>query len=145
MEKTTMETVIALVLGVILGVLAASSFWFLKNHKFTLSLPTNKVINIKTTTTPTPLKEKLFSLEISSPSDLSIVNTATPNLSGKSSPNTLIIISLTNGDEVLRTDAEGNFQKLINLNEGLNYISVTAISAIGQTEQVNLAVVYETK
>ncbi len=140
-----METVIALVLGIILGVLAASSFWFLKNHKFTFSLPVSKVTNMKATPTPMSLKEKLFSLEISAPMDQSIVNTTTHNLSGKSSPNTLIIVSLAAGDDVVRTDAEGNFQKIINLNEGLNYVTVTAISDAGQSQQVNLTVVYETK
>lgn len=144
MEKTTMETVIALVLGIILGVLSASSFWFLKNHKFNLSLP-QKVINSKISLSPTPPKEKLFTLEISAPADQSIVNTATPNLTGKSSPDTLIIISLPSRDEVLRTDTEGNFQKLINLNEGLNYISVTAVNTAGQSQQINLTIVYESK
>lgn len=146
MEKTTIETIIALILGIILGVIAASSFWFLKNHKF--NLPTIKnPVSLKTAATPTPTshRSKLLSLEISSPSDQSIVNTATVNLSGKSSPNTIIIISQPAGDDVLRTDTEGNFQKIINLNAGINYIPVTAVSEIGQSQQVNLTIVYEAK
>ena len=142
MDKTTRETLIAVIFGVILGILTASLFWFIKSHQFNFK-PLSKT---QMTITPTPtFMPNALTLEILRPQNLSIINTPTTTLSGRTKPHAYVVISDGTSDEVLKSDASGDFEKVLKLNEGLNVINIMPVSDQGETIQRQLNLVYEAK
>lgn len=143
MEKTTWETIVAVVIGIVIGVFVASAFWLVKANK--ISFPSNIAQNTGASkTTPTPTKTSLpFSLDITQPEDQAIVTS--PNLTIKIKTVTFanVIIS-TNGTTIaLKADDKGTVEKEITLSEGVNVIAVTGIKDTSDALTKKILVVYE--
>ena len=96
------------------------------------------------TSTPTPAAdltpagdERLF-LEIGQPEDESEVTTEAVAVQGTTTPDAVVSV---NG-AVVEVDAEGAFEAIVTLAEGLNLIEVVASDLTGAEESVDLVVVY---
>jgi hypothetical protein len=81
-------------------------------------------------------------LEISTPEDDILVNDGSIVISGKTGPNTtIIILSLTN-DTGLQSNDEGEFSKVFPLTEGANIIEITAFDLEGNSKTVVKSIYY---
>ena len=143
MEKTTWETIVAVVIGIVIGVFVASAFWLVKTNK--IAFPGN-IENIGKTsqTTPTPTKTSLpFSLDITQPEDHTIITSPSLTVKVKTVAFANVIIS-TNGTTVaLKADDKGSVEKEITLGAGVNEIVITGIKDTSDALTKKLLVVYE--
>lgn len=141
------------VIAVALAVIAAGCASADPTATPTLPVPTPTPTSISTptatpvpdpTSTPTPAAdltpaddERLF-LEIGQPEDESEVTTEAMAVQGTTTPDAVVSV---NG-AVVEVDAEGAFEAIVTLEEGLNLIEVVASDLTGAEESVDLVVVY---
>lgn len=77
-------------------------------------------------------------LEIISPINQSIVNTASVTVKGKTAPNADVFIN----EKELKADGSGNFSSVMTLEEGDNYIIVAANDTEGNYAEKEIVVTY---
>lgn len=145
MERTTTETILAIIVGIVLGTVVAVSIWMIKSGKINLNLASrlNKSV---TTQKPTPSPQNsAFTLVISQPKDNIVVNDPKITLSGKTAESARVLIAQNSQDSVVNTDQDGFFKTNITLDEGDNEIIVTSFLASGQSKQQSLTLVYQKK
>lgn len=143
MDKTTLETIIAVFVGIILGIIVASGFWLLKSAKIALpQKPTAKTV--VSTPTKTLSQQSLF-LSITKPQDQSILNDKSLTIEGKTTPNTRLIVTKSQNETVVKSDGNGNFNLKLNLDAGVNTILFTAVNDQNETKSATLTVAYEEK
>lgn len=145
MDKTTLETFIAVLAGVILGIIAASAFWITKNTKIDFKKNTEAEQAVKKNP-PAKESKNMFSLNTSLPSQQMIVEEKKLDITGKTNTKSLIIVSLGGDDEVIKTDADGNFSLEKTLTPGLNNITITAVNdSDSQMQKQIYSIFYEEK
>lgn len=89
-------------------------------------------------TTPEPaLPEELF-LEVLEPADESVVNEVPLVVLGRTTPDAVVSVA----GETAEVNAKGEFVKLLQLDEGPNFIEVVASDLSGNQENAVLAVIY---
>lgn len=143
MNKTTYETILAGVIGVVIGVLSASAFWYLRSNTFSLPKSENKITKAVRKTEEDLKKAPIF-LTVDKPVNQSIISEDTALVSGKTNSGNVIIVSGGDNDETIFSD-NGEFKKEIGLKEGINLINVTAADMNGQSVIQNIQVVYESE
>lgn len=79
-------------------------------------------------------------LQILSPLEGTVVNTAQIEVQGIAAPGAVVTVN----DEILIADADGRFSVVIHLEAGLNLIEIIASDALGNQAVVELTVIYET-
>lgn len=136
--KVKKDVILALILGLFLGALIAVITVRLPNflEKKESAKKTTKVKEqIPESLPPTGLK-----LEITYPSDQSILDSSNVNLIGVSHPSTVLIIESVNESLVLESDKNGSFSANLKLIEGGNPVFITAVDNQGnnETKSVNL-------
>lgn len=85
---------------------------------------------------------KSLNLEISNPDDSLVVFNKNLVVSGRTSPNTSVIISNNGSDLALESNKKGDFSKIINLDSGVNQISVTSIDLTGNSKALERTIYY---
>ncbi len=136
------EVILAIVGGVVLGLLVIGGLWW------TNKATTEESLNI----TPTPVLEQpptltpapSLSLEIISPEDESIIEEEKITLEGKTAPESVVVVIYPEGENIVEADEEGNFETEITLVGGANEIKVTAYDEEGNQAEKNLTLVYST-
>jgi hypothetical protein len=109
--------------------------------------PTPTPTSIMSTPTPTPLATPtatpaaLF-LTITSPQDQSTVSTANVTVSGSTIPGAVVSVSVDSNVVIADVDQNGNFQTLVTLDEGPNFVEVDASDPLGNQVSANVSVVY---
>lgn len=83
-----------------------------------------------------------FILEVNSPLSEIVVFEASIVLSGKTSPNSLVLISQEGKDEVIQSDKKGEFLKVLELEEGLNQIIIFSFNKNGESKKEERLVYY---
>ncbi len=86
----------------------------------------------------TPTQNNQISLTIVSPKNGTVLSGATVQVTGKTTPGADISIN----DADLKADAQGNFTTTVNLEEGDNYILVTAVNDSGAVSEQEITVSY---
>lgn len=143
MEAPKKEIIIAVILGLITGVLFSFTIWMIKKQ------PLRKNATTKTTVkkTPTPtLKEdkKPIFLTINSPSTESKITTEGKFvLKGETLKNTRVIISTEKEDFLITSDENGKFSQEIKLEKPINQIYLTAIDNENNTKTHLITLYYE--
>lgn len=102
-------------------------------------LSPNKPLWSQTPLTSLPF---IFSLDITNPDDGVVVFDRKLNISGKTSPNSVVIISVEDSDLALKADSSGEFSKVVGLTRGLNQITITSFDSSGHSKQVIREVFY---
>jgi hypothetical protein len=136
------EVILAIVGGVVLGLLVIGGLWW------TNKATTEESLNI----TPTPVLEQpptlipvsSLSLEIISPEDESIIEEEKITLEGKTAPESVVVVIYPEGENIVEADKEGNFETEITLVGGANEIKITAYDEEGNQAEKNLTLVYST-
>ncbi len=78
-------------------------------------------------------------LQVLSPQDGAVVNTAQVTVSGMATPGAVVTVN----DDILIVGADGQFQDTVTLSEGLNLIEVVASNTSGSEASVELTIGYE--
>lgn len=91
---------------------------------------------------PVTTKPISFNLEITSPDDNLLTFEKSVVTSGKTSPHSPVIISTDTADFSQETDNAGEFSKVINLDKGLNHLTITAFDQLGNLKKATRTVFY---
>ena len=90
---------------------------------------------------PTPASTALF-LKVTSPQDQSTVSTANVTISGSTIPDAVVSISVDDSIVIADVDQNGNFQAVVTLEEGPNFIEVDASDPPGNQVSASVSIVY---
>ena len=91
---------------------------------------------------PVTSKPRSFSLELASPDDNLFTTDSALVVSGKTSPNALVAISLNDDDLVIQAKESGDFTKVINLNTGLNEATISSFDENGVSKSETRSIYY---
>lgn len=91
---------------------------------------------------PVTSKPKSFTLDLDQPSDDTLNFSSQILLSGKTGPNLEVLISTDSSDQVITSKSDGTFSLTLDLNEGVNNITVTAFDSTGDSRFAERTVYY---
>ncbi len=81
-------------------------------------------------------------LKVTSPQNQSTVSTASITVSGSTIPGAVVSVSVDSNVVVADVDQNGNFQAVVTLAEGPNFIEIDASDPLGNQVSTNVSVVY---
>jgi hypothetical protein len=98
----------------------------------------------KILTTPgiTTSFEEEITLQVDEPAPNTTTNDSIMKIAGTTAPNTAVIVFGSKKSKFTTSDASGNFEVMLELNSGLNMLSITAIANDGRQKTISLAVEY---
>ena len=137
------EVILAIVGGVVLGLLVIGGLWW--TNKTTTE--ENPIIPSPTpliTQAPTLTPALSLPLEIINPENESIIEEEEITLEGKTIPGSVVVVIYPEGENIVEADKEGNFETEITLVGGANEIKITAYDKEGNQVEKNLTLVYST-
>lgn len=82
---------------------------------------------------PVTKAPKSLRLDLDQPDDDTLTFDSSIIISGKTAPNTEVLISTNSLDYVLKSKSDGNFSTIIKLNEGVNQISAAVFDSTGDS------------
>lgn len=91
---------------------------------------------------PVTSKPKSYTLELTSPDDNVLTYDSALIISGKTSPLSLILISLSDEDLVISPQDSGEFTKVVNLNPGLNELTISSFDETGSSKSEIRSIFY---
>ena len=91
---------------------------------------------------PVTTSPKSLILDLKQPDNDSLVVQGSTVVSGKTNPLVDVLISTDTSDLVTRSKADGYFSTVLNLDEGVNNISVVVFDATGDSRSAERAVYY---
>lgn len=127
---------ILVVLGLLISVGAAAVIWFQPKA----SPPPQVVIEV----TPAPVA-KPVTLDVTSPTEGEVAVNSEILVKGKTLPNVTVAVFTESDEDTIESDASGNFETTITLVEGINSLTVIAMTEEGEEKMVTLDVVYDTQ
>lgn len=89
--------------------------------------------------TTTPIS---FNLDLNNPDEDSLVFDKSIVISGKTSPQASVIVSVDDKDTALQSNSNGDFSKVVVLSSGLNRVRVDAFDSQGNTKEVTRLVYF---
>lgn len=131
------EAIVVGIFGLALGLLVAWGVW---NFKALPQKRSPTPTPLPTTQSPTPSQPSFF-LNLTSPEEETLATTPAQLVSGKTRPQSLILVGTNLEDQIATSGADGTFQVTVKLEEGNNLISVTAYGLEGE-ETVEREVFY---
>lgn len=136
------ERVILSFIAVVIGLIVAGIAFFI--YQSTRVIPSYNVPTITLQkVTPTPGPGVL--LTIDQPSDESVIQTRTITLSGKTAPQTTVVVNTGSDDEVVSPSQSGDYTVTLTLASGENEIVVTAIDPTGNETTKTITVTSSTE
>lgn len=116
------ETILAVIAGFAVGLAATWGVWsFVKSKS-----PSSKEVSPIAQATPLPKDKKNISLVINQPEEAASLTQDQVQVSGKAENAFMIVVSGPLDDQVLKLKSDGAFSTAVKLEEGTNYIAVTA-------------------
>ena len=91
---------------------------------------------------PVTNQPKSLRLDLEQPDDNVLSFDSSIIVSGKTAPNTEVLISTNSDDLVLKSKPDGNFSTVVNLDEGVNKISVVVFDMRGDFRSQERTVFY---
>lgn len=130
------EKVVILFIAVLIGILASGAAFFLYQTTKVVSNSNTKTISIN----PKPIakitpKSGIF-LTIDSPKDEDVMPSRTIEVIGKTTKDAAILIAGSSSDQVVTPAKNGDFSATVTLDDGENYLEVTAIAPSGEETKV---------
>jgi hypothetical protein len=133
------ETVFAIVMGTLFGLLAA--FGIIRANK-AINKSNSQVATSSENLVISPTENsQILGITLTKPQDLGVETENPIVFSGISKPQTWIVISLDNGDYILKTNETGEFNQNVELNAGLNYIRILSVDNNGSSFEKNIKIV----
>lgn len=136
------ERVILSFIAVLVGILVTGmAFYFYQSTR----KPTPKNTKIITLSEPTQIPEQKVLLSIKSPTDEEVVGRKIVSVEGATEEDATVII-VTPVDQVVLTPASsGNFSATVNIDDGQNFVEITAISPKGDEITITKTVTFSTE
>lgn len=139
------ERIILSFIAVLLGLVVAGATFYLYQMSSKPKTPKPKVITLQLSPSPTPPMSDTSDLTVTAPNDESVTDKKTITISGKTKANSTVLIATELGQDVVTASADGSFSDDFILDNGVNFIYVTAIFPDGQEKQVSKTVTYSTE
>lgn len=134
------EVILAIVAGVVAGLLLAFGVW-----RLTLTLKKDESPNSTTRIESSPTSKTDFSVVISKPSDMSVVTDELISISGLTKHDSIVVISTDEKDYQVKTQNDGSFESEVKFLGGLNVINITSFDKQGTSTQTKLNIAYSSK
>lgn len=135
------ERVLIFLLAILGGIIFSIGLFYLyQKTKVVVSQKTPQEERKTQQPSPTP-----FFLEIENPQDEEIFDKKTIQLSGKTLPLAIVLVSLEDKELVLTPSADGSFSANITLIDGVNLIEVIAINTDGGNISVKRTTTFTTE
>lgn len=145
MNKSHMETILAVFIGVAIGIVATSGFWYLKGKSSLMSSTNTASITVTPSADKNSTKNTVLKLELKNSEEITILNSAIYDLEVSTSPSSKIALTFNANDYIENADTKGNYTKKIELDSGLNTITVTVFDLDGNFLQKEIKLVYAPK
>lgn len=132
------EKIVISFIAVLVGILASGVAFFLYQSTKVISPSNTKTVtvqNLKPTPKISPISS--FFLTVDSPRDESVVADRIVTLAGKTNSSAIILIQTAENDQVLSPAKNGDFSTTVTLDNGANYIEITAMAPNGEETKVN--------
>lgn len=94
------------------------------------------------TSSPVTTEPVSISLNLSSPDDNILVFESSILISGKTSPNATVILSLDEEDRIIEAKASGNFSDTVKLKEGVNNLIISTFDNQGNGKSESRTIYY---
>jgi len=137
------ERVILSFVAVIIGLLVAGGAFYIFQMTKEISPTDRDAITVNTRATPTPPSNLL--LTVDSPKDEEIVTKKTITISGKTDPETTIVVSSEAEDQVVKPTRTGSYSVTHTIGDDGNLIKITAIFPNGEETSITRTVSYTTE
>ena len=137
------EVILAVIIGVLLGGVILYGI-NLANNSSSSNDTESEIEGPSNKTTPTPTKKADNQVSITTPQNNSVVTEAIVTLKGSAKPNSNIAIITENDDIITTSDTSGNFSSEINLINGENTVSVTAVDDKQATTSASITIIRTT-
>jgi len=133
------EVVLAIIAGVVLGVVVAFGVWRANSALKPKGEESKNVAQSENKNVSSPSK---LSLTIAKPGNNEVITEIPIVVSGITKPFSWVTISGQEEDYIVSSDASGNFEENIDLSAGVNQIIVKVFDEQGNSFEQNLIVVY---
>lgn len=125
--KMFKEKVLIIFLAVLGGIIFSVGLFYLYQK-------TKVIVPSKISKSPAPLPTPPpFSLKIENPQDEAVLEKRIAEVSGKTSPRAIVLVSLEDREIVLTPSSDGAFSTSIPILDNVNLIEIIAISPEGET------------
>lgn len=91
---------------------------------------------------PVTVPPKSLRIDLERPDDNSLSFDQSIIVSGRTGPNLDVLVTSDSSDLVIKSKPDGNFSAIINLDEGVNNITVSAFDTTGDNRSVQRTVYY---
>lgn len=136
------EIFFAILAGALFGLVIAFGIWR-ANSSMKSNNGSSDVSVVEESPTASPKSE--VGLTLAKPENLTVTGETPITLNGITEPNNWIAISAEDDDYVFQADANGAFEKDIDLVGGANVIVITSIDKDGNTKSTKLTIVYSSE
>lgn len=137
------ERIVLSFIAAAVGILVAGIAFSLYQYSKTVSKAPPKQMSVASPT-EAPKPSSLF-LGIESPKDEEVVQTRVVKLVGKTSRDAIIVVTTATADQVLTPSKTGEFSTTVNIDTGVNAISIVAIAPNGEEARETRTVTYTTE
>jgi len=131
------EIVIAILIGLSLGLFITYGVYQAKTGISTKSDQDQKTLAL----TPAPNQEFAGELILNSPEDGLIQTEKTISVSGTTLPSSFIVVFVGNDENITNSDGSGNFSTGVNLDSGVNIITIVVLDENGRSISVKRTVI----
>ncbi len=140
------EVFLAIAIGFALGLVITFGIWTANKSLKNLpsSKPTPTPVTVSATPSPAATQANQTSLTLSSPADEALVTTNKVTVSGKASPQAVVVILSEDNQQILTADAKGEFTTSVTLVPGYNSLRVQAYDPDGNMTESSALVTYTT-
>ncbi|MDP3973789.1 MAG: hypothetical protein Q8P92_03065 [Candidatus Daviesbacteria bacterium] len=91
---------------------------------------------------PVTTVPKTLRIDLDEPDDNTLTFESSILISGKTKPNTEVLISTDSDDQVIESRSDGSFSFTLDLDEGINRISVAVFDEVGEMRSIERTVYY---
>jgi hypothetical protein len=136
------ELIIAIISGIIIGVIVAFGFWR-ANSALKPESTTSSQDNPTTESKDKPLEQTQITL--AQPEEDDVITQSPVLVSGIAKPDTTLIISSENEDYIVTTSSDGSFEQEVELVGGVNDILFAYSDNENSVQNKNLRIIYSTE
>lgn len=122
------EMIVAIVFGLILGLVLTYGFY---RARLAMGPRPNPIATPTPGTSASPTPNNNGQLTLLSPADESVQAERSTTITGKTIPNTTVVILVNDDEEITMADATGNFSQQRTLKSGSNVITITVLEESG--------------
>lgn len=142
-SKMKTERVILSFIAVLVGILVTGAVFYLYQSTKKSTSRNTKTITISAEPTPTPAQNVLLSIK--SPTDEEVISKKIVTVEGTTEKDATVVIVTPVDQEVLTPSSNGDFSTTVNIDDGQNFIEVTAFSPRGEETKMTRTVTFSTE